>query len=108
MPSEKNLDLAQRYTERRRRLMDQMGGGIALIGSPGVSPDPFLLDKNLRYLTGQTSRKAYLLLAPQGCACSDGRRSRVRSWPGRIVKEILFLEERTAGEVHRWGRGRRR
>jgi Xaa-Pro aminopeptidase len=79
--------------------MTQMGEGIALIGSPGVTSDPLLFDKNLRYLTGQSSKQAFLLLAPQGV--------RVQRWEtmrgpevgrGRVVKEVLFVEERSERE----------
>jgi Xaa-Pro aminopeptidase len=92
-------ELAKAYTARRRRLMDQIGSGIALIGSPGMAPDPLYFDKNLFYLTGERSKEAYLLLAPQGM--------RVQRWEtlrgpevgrGRVVNEVLFVPEQTERE----------
>ncbi len=57
---------AERYRARRKRLAEQLGGGVALIHSSGAAPDPALEDMNLFYLTGLKDRSAYLLLAPQG------------------------------------------
>lgn len=87
---------AAMYTERRRRLSAQIDEGIAFISSPGMSPDPLLYDKNLEYLTGLKSRRAVLLLAPRDIVVESyetlfgpevGR--------GHLVKEVLFVEERT-------------
>jgi Xaa-Pro aminopeptidase len=94
-----DITLAPMYTARRDKLMERMGQGIALVGSPAVSPDALLFDKNLRYLTGQESKKSFLLLAPNGVCV---QRYETNSGPevgrGRIVREILFTEERTAWE----------
>lgn len=89
-------NLAKSLTLRRQKLMEQMGEGLALIGSPGVAPDSNLYDKNLLYLTGLKSKRDFLLLAPAGL--------RVQRWEtirgpevgrGRIVREVLFIEELT-------------
>jgi Xaa-Pro aminopeptidase len=86
--------------------MARLGQGIALIGSPGVAPDPSLFDKNLYYLTGLTSKKSLLLLAPRGI--------RVQRWEtehgpevgrGRLVEEVLFVEERTEEQKVFYGEG---
>src|SRR5690242_3572763 len=93
------IDLPGLYRDRRRKLAEQMGKGIALIGASSPGLDPALFDKNLRYLTGCTSRKALLLLSPGGL--------RVQRWEtirgheqgrGRIVHDVLFTEERTPKE----------
>ena len=87
---------AARYTLRRHRLMAQIEQGLALIGSPGVTTDPLLWDKNLFYLTGQSSRDALLLLAPRGVRV-DGWETRTGQHVGRgeVVREILFVAEPT-------------
>ena len=94
-----SFDLSTLYTDRRQKLMAQMEDGVALISSSGMAPDPTLFDKNLVYLTGQTSRDTYLLLAPQGV--------RAQTWEtvrgpevgrGRIGREILFVRELTERE----------
>ncbi len=88
-------NLAEMYTRRRQRLMEQMGEGVALVNSAGAAPDPLLDDKNLHYLTGLASKKAALLLAPETAA--------VDHWStvhgpevgrGRRVREALFVEQR--------------
>lgn len=90
---------AAMYANRRQKLSEQISEGIALISSPGVSPDPLLYDKNLEYLTGLKSRKAALLLAPRNVV--------VETWEtlhgpevgrGHRVKEVLFVEERSERE----------
>ena len=40
------------YRERRRKLREKMGTGIALIGADSPTLDRSLFDKNLQYLTG--------------------------------------------------------
>jgi len=84
---------AERYRARRKRLAEQLGGGVALIHSSGAAPDPALEDMNLFYLTGLKDRSAYLLLAPQGLMVE---RVETHGGPelmrGRRVHEILFLE----------------
>ncbi|MCZ7543157.1 MAG: Xaa-Pro peptidase family protein [Anaerolineae bacterium] len=92
--------LADMYAERRRRLMAQMGEGIALIHSGGVSPDSALWDKNLAYLTGLDDQSVYLLLAPQGVRVE---RVETRTGPelmrGHLVHEILFVAPRSAQQA---------
>jgi len=87
--------LTERYQHRRRRLMEQMGRGAALIGSPGLSPDKMLWDKNLRYLTGLDDRSASLLLVPDGVMVEG---LETLSGPelgrGRRAHELLFVEEK--------------
>jgi Xaa-Pro aminopeptidase len=100
------VNVTERYRARRKRIMEHMGGGIALIGSSGVSPDRMLWDKNLRYLTGLDSRHAYLLLAPDGVIVE---RRETLSAPelgrGRKVFEILFVEERSPEDAFMEGAG---
>jgi Xaa-Pro aminopeptidase len=102
----KPTDRAEMYTARRRRLAEQMDGGIALIDSSGVSPDPSLYDKNLRYLTGLKSRQSTLLLAPEGVTVD---RWETKSGPevgrGRRVNEVLFTEIRSEREKFMDGAG---
>ncbi|HML21160.1 MAG TPA: aminopeptidase P N-terminal domain-containing protein [Aggregatilinea sp.] len=89
-----------RYIARRRALLDRIGSGLILIDSSGLSPDPSLYDRNLRYLTGLADRNAYLLLAPQGIMVE---RLETRTGPelmrGRRVHEILFVAEPGAREA---------
>jgi hypothetical protein len=89
-----------RFKERRRRLMEQIGSGIVLMDASGTAPDPVLADKNLNYLTGYTGRNAWLLLAPQGVWVEQletlGGPELNR---GRRVHEILFIHERTKREI---------
>lgn len=73
------------YRERRRRLMEQMGGGVAVIYSAttleGEGQDPDFL-----YLTGIVDEvNAALVLAPEE----------------RLTKEVLFLANRDV-ETERW------
>jgi len=99
-------DLAQMYSARRKRLFEEIDAEIALINSAGVSPDPHLYDKNLQYLTGLSSKKATLLLAP-GEITVD--RWETLHGPevgrGRKVKEVLFVEERSESETFMDGKG---
>ena len=98
--------LAEVYAGRRQRLMAQMGGGVALIHSGGMSPDSQLWDMNLAYLTGVTDKSAYLLLAPDGVRVE---RLETRTGPelmrGRLVHEILFVEPRSAQQEFMEGKG---
>jgi Xaa-Pro aminopeptidase len=90
---ETNTDLAAIYKDRRKRLLDQIDGGVVLINSSGTAPDRWLWDRNLRYLTGLTDKEAYLLMAPDGIMVE---RLETRSGPelmrGRKVHEILFVK----------------
>ena len=93
-----NLTLT--YRQRRQRLIEQTDGGIFLIGSPGMSPDTVLWDKNLAYLTGLTDRSAYLLLVPQGVSVDFAEtRSTPELMRGHTVREILFLQPRAEQDV---------
>jgi len=92
-------NLPKLYTERRRRLMDEMADGVAIIDGSGLAPDPLLYDKNLRYLTGLRTKDAILVLAPQGIRID---RFETLQGPeigrGRIVNEVLFVRELTERE----------
>ena len=85
------LKLTERYSNRRKRLLEQIDSGIILIDSSGLAPEPMLWDRNLQYLTGITDRGAYLLLAPHGVMVE---RLETRTGPelmrGRRVYEILY------------------
>jgi len=89
-----------RYKERRRRLMEQIGSGLVLMDASGTAPDPVLADRNLHYLTGYAGRNAYLLVAPRGVYVEQletlGGPELNR---GRVVHEILFIHERTKREI---------
>lgn len=88
-------DLATAYRRRRQKLAASMEEGIALIQSSGPAPDPLLYDKNLQYLTGVQSRKAVLVLAPQGIVIDRWETLRgPEVGRGREVTEVLFVEER--------------
>jgi Xaa-Pro aminopeptidase len=90
----------ERYIARRRRLAEQVGMGIILIDSSGVSPDPLLWDKNLAYLTGLFDRNACLLLAPDGIMVEQAEtRTGPELMRGRKVHEILFVDERPEQRV---------
>jgi len=99
-------NLPQMYRARRQQLEQKIDDGIALIQSAGVGPDPHLFDKNLRYLTGLSSKKAALLMAPRGVTID---RWETRTGPevgrGRKVKEILFVEELSDREIFMDGEG---
>jgi len=92
---------ARRYAERRQKLMDQVKEGIVLVQAAGGSGyNPALFDKNLQYLTGMTSKKAVLLLAPNSVTVDRPETFREPEVSrGRQVKELLFVEvvsEKTA------------
>lgn len=95
-----HTDLAAMYRRRRRQLAATISEGIAIIQSSGRAPDRLLFDKNLRYLTGLDSRKAVLVIAPQGIAID---RWETLHGPevgrGREVQEVLFVEQRAEREV---------
>lgn len=99
-------NLTERYAARRARLMEQMGGGAALIGASGMALDKLLWDKNLRYLTGIDDKKALLLLVPDGVTVEH---LETLSGPelggGRRVNQILFLEERSEDDTFMEGPG---
>jgi Xaa-Pro aminopeptidase len=91
--------LAETYRQRRERLAAGIRDGIAIIQSSGPAPDPLLYDKNLRYLTGLTSRKAVLVLAPRGIPIDRWQSLRgPEVGRGRRVNEVLFVEARSARE----------
>lgn len=94
------------YAQRRQELAAVMGEGVAIINAHGVSPDPLLEDKNLQYLTGLTSKKAILVLAPHEIAIDHwstlhgpevGR--------GHEVSEVLFVDQRDEREAYLDGAG---
>ena len=92
-------NLAPTYRQRRHRLIER-ANGIFLIGSPGMSPDTNLWDKNLAYLTGLTDRAAYLLIVPQGVAVEfPETRSTPELMRGHTVHEILFMQPRAEQDV---------
>ncbi|MBI1257635.1 MAG: M24 family metallopeptidase [Chloroflexi bacterium] len=92
-------NLALTYQQRRQRLVER-ANGVLLIGSPGMSPDTNLWDKNLAYLTGLTDRSAYLLIVPQGVAVEFAdTRSTPELMRGHIVHEILFMQPRAEQDV---------
>lgn len=70
------------YAARRERLLQQLGGGVALmIGSTPVTRDlAFAQDNNFRYLTGVDAPNAVLLL------------------DGRTGKSTLYLPMRSPGQ----------
>jgi len=94
------------YQDRRKKLMGKLKGGVAMIRSAGMSPDPFLFDKNLEYLTGRKTKEEVLLLAPQGIIID---RFETQFGPevgrGRIVNEVLFIKDRTPLEKLMDGEG---
>ncbi len=100
------INPAKSYQGRRDKLMGKLEGGVAMIRSAGMSPDPFLFDKNLEYLTGRKTKEEILLLAPQGITID---RFETQFGPevgrGRIVKEILFIKDRTPREKLMDGEG---
>jgi Xaa-Pro aminopeptidase len=92
--------LTERYAARRKRLVEQVGSGVILIDSSGVSPDTLLWDKNLTYLTGVSDRNACLLLVPDGVMVEHiESRTGPELMRGRKVHEILFVEERSEQRV---------
>ena len=101
-----NETSAQRYTNRRKRLAEQIGDGIALINSAGVAPDPLLYDKNLFYLTGINDKNAYLILAPGGIQVDYWATQKgPEVGRGRSVTEVLFVDERDERERFMDGEG---
>jgi Xaa-Pro aminopeptidase len=74
------------YRERRQRLMEKMGGGVAVIFSAPAASENFEQDDNFAYLTGiQDEGGAAIILAPKE----------------RLHKEVLFLADRNE-ERERW------
>ncbi len=99
-------NLVETYRQRRQKLIERAGGGIFLIGSPAMSPDTALWDKNLAYLTGVTDRKAYLLIVPDGVAVEFAEtRSTPELMAGHKVREILFMEPRSEQDTFMEGEG---
>ncbi len=100
-----NNNLADMYRARRQRLSRQIEG-IALINSSGMSPDPFLFDKNLQYLTGLNSQKATLLLAPEGVMIDRWATAHSPEvGRGYKLNELLFVEERDEKTKYMDGEG---
>ena len=90
-----NENLAQMYKNRRQRLTEQIGSGLALINSADTAPDPLLYDKNLLYLTGLDDKKAVLILAPEGIVVDRWETNKgPEVGRGRKVTEVLFVDER--------------
>ena len=88
--------LVESYRQRRKRLLESIGAGVVLVDSSGVSPDSFLWDKNLYYLTGISEKNAYLLIVPDGIRVEHAEtRGGPELYQGRLVHEILFIEERS-------------
>lgn len=88
--------LTERYRQRRKRLLESIGAGVVLVDSSGVSPDSFLWDKNLYYLTGISDKNAYLLIVPDGVRVEHAEtRGGPELYQGRLVHEIMFVEERS-------------
>lgn len=89
-------ELAERCRQRRKRLLENTGTGVILVDSSGVSPDSNLWDKNLYYLSGVPARNAYLLIVPEGVRVEHAEtRGGPELYQGRLVHEILFVEERS-------------
>jgi Xaa-Pro aminopeptidase len=96
----------ERYRARRKRLMEHIGGGVALIGAAGLSPDKMLWDQNLRYLTGLEDKNAYLLMVPGGTTVEHLETlSAPELGRGRRVYEILFTDERSEQDAFMDGAG---
>jgi Xaa-Pro aminopeptidase len=88
--------LVESYRQRRKRLLESIGAGVVLVDSSGVSPDSFLWDKNLYYLTGISDKNAYLLIVPDGIRVEHAEtRGGPELYQGRLVHELLFVEERS-------------
>jgi Xaa-Pro aminopeptidase len=89
-------ELTERYRQRRKHLLENTGTGVILVDSSGVSPDSSLWDKNLYYLTGIPARNACLLIVPDGVRVEHAEtRGGPELYQGRLVHEILFVEERS-------------
>lgn len=89
--------LVESYRQRRKRLLESIGTGVVLVDSSGVSPDSALWDKNLYYLTGIADKNAYLLIVPDGVRVEHAEtRGGPELYQGRLVHEILFVEERSS------------
>lgn len=95
-----NSNLGTMYKKRRDKLLEQVDQGVVLISSSGMSPDPFLYDKNLLYLTGQRGKETILLMSQKGITLDHletltgpelGR--------GKTFKEILFVPEQSQLEA---------
>lgn len=93
MKSLEGVDVSEIYRNRRKRLMEKIDSGVALINSSGLEMR-MLYDRNMQYLTGLNNKDAFLLLVPQGFPVNVvetllgpelGR--------GRMVQEVLFMKE---------------
>jgi len=74
------------YRERRQKLMQRLGGGVAVLYSRGEEDrDGFLQDSDFHYLTGVDDPGAVLVLSPDE----------------RVYKEWLFLKPRDQDD-ERW------
>jgi Xaa-Pro aminopeptidase len=93
--TQSEINFADMFRNRRKRLMDKINEGMAFIQSSGSSEyNPLLWDKNLEYLTGLTSKKAVLLLAPGGITVDQYETfTGPEVGRGRKVQEVLFIEE---------------
>ena len=99
-------NLTEHYSNRRKRLIEQLKDGTALINSSGMAPDTMLHDRNLSYLTGYTGKDAYLLLAPNGVRIEYFEtRGGPELFSGRIVHEILFVSGRDQRDAFMDGDG---
>lgn len=95
----KNVDLDHIYKNRRSRLMQEMGSGVSIISQASNSPDPYLKDKNLEYLTGIKDKDAVLVLAPDSIAINQWASQKTENvGRGEPAHEILFVRERSARE----------
>lgn len=95
-----DTSLNDRYRARQQELMAQMEKGMALLQAGSMSQDPLLPDKNVAYLTGNTSQEAVLLLAPGGVKVDYFETMHTAEvGRGRVVHSILFVNIRTAAQV---------
>ncbi len=95
-----DISLNDRYRARQQKLMAQMEKGMALLQAGSMSQDPLLPDKNVAYLTGNTSQDAVLLLAPGGVKVDYFETMHTKEvGRGRVVHSILFVNIRTAAQV---------
>lgn len=93
------INIADRYRERRKKLTEKIGNGVAMISQAACSPDIYLYDKNLEYLTGLTDAESILLIAPSGIIINQWESiSTENVGRGELVYEALFVHETTDRE----------